>query len=265
MLACPGLQRGQVRLEIYNLRRTRFITAHEGSISCMELNTTGSILATASEKGTLIRIFDTMEGTLLHELRRGADRAKIHCLTFSNEVCVGSDVNRFDDSGGSDRSENNNSNNNKTDLNDFGGSAYPAWIASTSDKGTVHVWSLAYSDEMVEKDERGRSRTNSATSSPVSPDMSKGNPTSAFSFFKGVLPRYFSSVWSFAHYRLPDASHSCVAFGDYRRRSSDSRDSNEGNYRKIYVVTGSGGFHELKFDAHKPGECVQVVYTKTNK
>ena len=88
VLACPGLQRGQVRLEIYNLRRTRFITAHESSIACMELNSAGTILATASDKGTLIRVFDTMDnGTLLHELRRGVDRAKIHCLAFSHETC----------------------------------------------------------------------------------------------------------------------------------------------------------------------------------
>jgi hypothetical protein len=35
------------------------------------------MLATASEKGTLVRVYDTPRGTLLHEFRRGADRAQV--------------------------------------------------------------------------------------------------------------------------------------------------------------------------------------------
>ena len=113
-------------------------------------------------------------------------------------------------------------------MNGFGGSVHPAWIAATSVKGTVHVWSLAHSDDNGEKEIQGRSRTSSATSSPVSVDMSKGNPTSAFSFFPGMLPRYFSSEQSFAHLHLPDASHLCVAFGDQFDRGPDSGDDEDG-------------------------------------
>jgi hypothetical protein len=38
------------------------------------------------------------------------------------------------------------------------------------------------------------------------------NATSSFSLFKSVLPKYFSSEWSFAHFRVPDL-HTIVAFG----------------------------------------------------
>lgn len=68
VLACPGQRKGEVRIEIYHLKRTRFIQAHESFIACLALSTNGSILATASRKGTLIRIFHTYEGTPLQEV-----------------------------------------------------------------------------------------------------------------------------------------------------------------------------------------------------
>lgn len=53
------------------------IDAHEAAISCMALSNEGNKLATSSVKGTLIRVFDTESGILLHELRRGANHANI--------------------------------------------------------------------------------------------------------------------------------------------------------------------------------------------
>ncbi|KAH7654107.1 WD40-repeat-containing domain-containing protein [Dioscorea alata] len=67
VLACPGLHQGQVRVEHFNLKVIEFIKAHDSSIACFTLTMDGLLLATASMKGTLIRIFNTMHGTLLQE------------------------------------------------------------------------------------------------------------------------------------------------------------------------------------------------------
>lgn len=68
VLACPGLQRGQVRIDHFGLKVTKFINAHDSNIACFTLTMDGLLLATASTKGTLIRIFNTMDGTRLQEV-----------------------------------------------------------------------------------------------------------------------------------------------------------------------------------------------------
>lgn len=68
VLACPGLQRGHVRIEHFGLNMTKLINAHDSHIACLTLTMDGLLLATASTKGTLIRIFNTMDGTRLQEV-----------------------------------------------------------------------------------------------------------------------------------------------------------------------------------------------------
>ncbi|KAK6145722.1 hypothetical protein DH2020_022542 [Rehmannia glutinosa] len=162
VLACPGLRRGQVRVEHFGLNMTKLISAHDSKIACMTLTMDGLLLATASVRGTLIRIFNTMDGTRLQE-----------------------------------------------------------WLAVSSDKGTVHIFSLRV--RVVGED---RSTESTAAKSPallnqnssnsldplISPSTG-ANPGSSFSFMKGVLPKYFSSEWSFAQFHLPDYTHFIAAFG----------------------------------------------------
>lgn len=68
VLVCPGLQKGQVRVEHYASKRTKFIMAHDSRIACFALTQDGQLLATCSSKGTLVRIFNTFDGSLLQEV-----------------------------------------------------------------------------------------------------------------------------------------------------------------------------------------------------
>lgn len=70
------------------------INAHQSELACLALNQHGTLLATASIKGTLIRVFDTLQKNLVVELRRGADPATLYCINFNRDsefLCVSSD------------------------------------------------------------------------------------------------------------------------------------------------------------------------------
>jgi WD40 repeat protein len=68
VLACPGQRRGEIRIELYSAKKTRFVQAHDSSLACLALSQNGQLLATASNKGTLIRIFSTVDGSKLQEV-----------------------------------------------------------------------------------------------------------------------------------------------------------------------------------------------------
>ena len=58
------------------------INAHKNEIIAMAMNYDGSLIASASERGTIIKIFKTKDGSLLQELRRGTEPAEIYSLAF---------------------------------------------------------------------------------------------------------------------------------------------------------------------------------------
>ena len=146
VLAVPSTQKGQVRVELYGLRRQTFIDAHDSQLGALALSVDGSLLATASERGTVIRLFDTRGVTIgggsshgssrqdatsvsssvpLREFRRGVERATITCLTFSLDS---------------------------------------TWLGCASDHGTVHVFQThgPNDNKATEKKTRSSSMTGKA-------------------------------------------------------------------------------------------------------
>lgn len=110
VLACPDKEKGKVRVSFYD--NSNSFTAHDGAIAWLSLNFDGSMVATASEKGTLVRLFDSSTGSKLQEVRRGADPAKIYSIAFSSNNL----------------------------------------LAISSDKGTVHVFALEKPEEVKKEE-----------------------------------------------------------------------------------------------------------------
>ena len=55
----------QVRVELYDVRRTKFVQAHSSGLAALALSLDGKLLATASQRGTLVRIHSTADSTKL--------------------------------------------------------------------------------------------------------------------------------------------------------------------------------------------------------
>ncbi|XP_063790191.1 WD repeat domain phosphoinositide-interacting protein 2 isoform X2 [Pseudophryne corroboree] len=85
-LAYPGSASiGEVQVfDTVNLRAANMIPAHNSPLAALAFDASGTKLATASEKGTVIRVFSIPEGQKLFELRRGMKRCvTIFSLAFS--------------------------------------------------------------------------------------------------------------------------------------------------------------------------------------
>mmetsp|Transcript_15041 Transcript_15041/g.10923 ORF Transcript_15041/g.10923 Transcript_15041/m.10923 type:complete len:89 (+) Transcript_15041:836-1102(+) len=67
-----------------------------------------------------------------------------------------------------------------------------------------------------------------------------GNTKSMFSYFKGVLPSYFDSEWSFAQFRLVDTYAICAI-----------------KENKIIAVTAEGNYYLAEIDK-AGGECKKL-------
>nr|XP_040255137.1 autophagy-related protein 18a-like [Aegilops tauschii subsp. strangulata] len=170
--ALPLPEAGSVQVRRRGRAGSVSVRAHGSGVACLALSRDGRLLATAGSRGTLLRIFSTADGTKLQELRRGIDRADIHCVAFSLES---------------------------------------QWLAVSSDKGTVHVFPVASVNKATEGggDDSDNMPVTPPAAAAAPATAKQG---SSLSFLKGYLPSYFSSEWSLAQVRLREGVDYTVEF-----------------------------------------------------
>ncbi|KAI9812779.1 MAG: Phosphatidylinositol 3,5-bisphosphate-binding protein [Pycnora praestabilis] len=167
ILAFPGRTPGQVQIVEIGNGNVSIIPAHGASLRALALSPDGEVLATASETGTLIRVFSTSNCARIAELRRGVDHAIIFSLAISPSSTL---------------------------------------LAVTSDKSTLHIFDLPHPLHSSRPQSSSNQQSNATNSSvPESEDESSNQKWGILGKIP-LLPRVFSDIYSFAsaHFEIGD-------------------------------------------------------------
>lgn len=126
LLALPGNSPGHVQLVDRAVKTVNIIPAHNSPLRAIHMSRDGELLATASDKGTLIRIWSTKTRARLAELRRGVDPSTIYHLAFNPSATM---------------------------------------LACTSDKSTLHIFDVPHGNQAQPSDSAARVQNGEAASS----------------------------------------------------------------------------------------------------
>lgn len=97
--SAPALQAaaspaGELKIfDCQTLRPVNIVSAHKGPVAVVAINNEGTLMATASSKGTIIRVFSIPSGKLLYQFRRGSRPSTVYSICFNSTstlVCVSS-------------------------------------------------------------------------------------------------------------------------------------------------------------------------------
>ncbi|KAI1388411.1 WD40 repeat-like protein [Hypoxylon trugodes] len=251
------------------LKAVNVIEAHRSPLSCIALNHEGTLLATASETGTIIRVFSVPRGQKLFQFRRGTYPSTIYSMSFnaaSSLLCVSSTsdtvhIFRLQQPGP-------NTNNSTSETQTPGSPRTDRWSRSRS-----------Y--------ESGNDSPNSTTGSPRSeiadlaaaatPSNPTGNRRQSGSFSSmlrrssqimgrsvaGVvgnyLPQTVTEMWEplrdFAYIKIPKTlSVSPRAGGLANNQQLRSVVAMSSSSPQVMVVTSDGGFYVFNIDMEQGGE-----------
>jgi len=86
VLACPGQTIGSIKVQIGEDDSGSCVIeeAHKSGLAGLALNSSGTLIASASDYGTVVKVF-ARNGDLLHALRRSIRPTTISCLTFRED------------------------------------------------------------------------------------------------------------------------------------------------------------------------------------
>ncbi|KAL7712881.1 WD repeat protein [Entamoeba marina] len=138
VIAYPSVDEGKVVVSNLETGASATIDAHKHAISAMCLSPEANLLVTASSEGTLFRVWDTSRGEKVGEFRRGKSVAEIYSVNFSQDG---------------------------------------KFIVTNSNRGTIHVYSLAGDGDVSNKSSKfskivpGFSGVYGCCECPIAPDV----------------------------------------------------------------------------------------------
>ncbi|KDQ53744.1 hypothetical protein JAAARDRAFT_136709 [Jaapia argillacea MUCL 33604] len=207
------------------------IQAHKSPISFLSINSTGTLLATASEKGTVIRVWSIPGAEKLYQFRRGTREARIYSINFnsvSSLLAVSSaheTVHIFKlgaqkgGGGGSGK-----------------GPVSPSGSVNSGDGG--QVMDGGYEAYIDDKKKGGVSSSLRRRSMQVTKTIS--------SSMGGYLPNTLTEMWEpsrdFAFLRLPTSGARCIV-------------ALSGTMPQVMVISSEGYFYSYNIDLENGGEC----------
>ena len=233
-----------IKLEAINV-----VEAHRSPLTCMVFNNEGTILATASDKGTIIRIFSIPDAHKLYQFRRGSMPSRIFSMAFNMTatlLCVSSaseTIHIF-----------------KLGPQNTPSSEKP----SSSGKSSPQSRRLSYaSDSPLETGDDGEDADKPSSLTARKPNgtfmglirrTSQSVGTSLATTVGGYLPKGVAEMWEperdFAWIRLPKSgSPTAPTSGSIRSVVAMSSNSPQ-----IMVVTSEGGFYVFSIDLARGGE-----------
>ena len=240
-----------VKLEAINV-----IEAHRSPLSCVAFNNEGTIMATASDKGTIIRVFSVPDAHKLYQFRRGSMPSRIYSTAFnitSTLLCVSSaseTIHIFKLGPQTQQPQ--------SPLPSEPNSPNKASSASSRRLSQNSDTLDAYSDEL---DEDGQP-TSISTRKPNGTFMglirrsSQNVSGSLAATLGGYLPKGMAEMWEpardFAWIRLPRPAAGSPA-GQLRSVVAMSSNSPQ-----VMVVTNEGNFYVFSIDLAKGGEGTMV-------
>lgn len=232
------------------LKAVNVVEAHRAPLSCIALNNEGTLLATASETGTIIRVFSIPSGTKLYQFRRGTYPSTIYSMSFnlsSTLLCVSSTTDTVH-------------------IFRLGG---PAPTLPDSPRSPSNRWSRSMSyDSGAESPTTGTSLGSEIADTPASARKSSGTlgsmirrssqmmGKSVAGVVGGYLPQAVTEMWEpmrdFAFIRLPKGGMGMNSAGGPLRSVVAMSSSSP----QVMVVTSDGGFYIFSIDMENGGEGV---------